>query len=323
MKKNFKSIKAAMIMGILLFSVFVAVTPRASAGTFVNLSSYLRVDWAENATGTPIVPRGEMRPLTLNIAYGVTSGGLFRLFTSFLLSTYIGRQVNIKLELVDWSPWCTPGLVQGTITTSVQSIEQSDLTAKLNIRVNEEAPAYGGGFIKIKASVPKIGLIEAYENEFTLEFNPAYLPLIKAELPETNAKKIGPMDTAVFPIEVENLGNARTKVYFEVVGVPDGWIAVVTDDITLDEGVGSKGTAYLTVRPPKGFGYHDEDTSIRVQMIPARAEDTSDRGDPEYITVVVESRGFSAIGIEIVLIPIIIIVLILVLLYYFWIKRRK
>jgi len=133
--------------------------------------------------------------------------------------------------------------------------------------------------------------------------------------------RIGPMDTAVFPIEVTNLGNARTKVYFEVDSVPEGWIAVVTDDIIIDEGEGSKGTAYLMVRPPKNFGYHDDDASIRVKMTPARAEDTSNIGNSEYVTVIVESRGFSIIGLEAIL-PIIIVVILLVAIAIWYLKKK-
>jgi hypothetical protein len=109
------------------------------------------------------------------------------------------------------------------------------------------------------------------------------------------------MDTVTFPIEVENMGNARTTVSFTIDNVPEGWIAVVTDEITLYAGKGSKGTAYLTIKPPKGFGYHNDDRSIIVTMTPARAEDLRNQGEPRTVTVIVESRGFSTPGFESIL----------------------
>ena len=168
----------------------------------------------------------------------------------------------------------------------------------MTLRVDENAPAFGAGYVKITASVPKIGAIDGYSQVFTLEFSPAYLPMINAQLPEGNSKSIGPMDTAVFPITVENMGNARTTVFFKIDNVPEGWIAVVTDDITLDEGKGSTGTVYLTIKPPKGFGYHNDDRSIIVTMTPARAEELRNQGESKTVTVIIESRGFSTPGFE-------------------------
>lgn len=322
MNKNFKSVKATLIMGILLVSLFVAVSPKTSAGIAVNLQSYVTVDWK---TGVPkVTPRGDPQTFDLDITYGVSSGGLAKTLSKFLNGIYGGDQVIIKLDIVDSSPWCTASLPQDTITTEVPEPGKTkgNLTARVTIQANLDAPAYAFGSIVLKVSVPKIGLIESFEKEIDLNFNPLYLPLIDAQPTETNTKTIGPMDTAVFPIEVNNMANARTKVFLEVVNVPEGWIAVVTDEITLDEN-GGKGIAYLTVKPPKGFGYHYEEANIRVQMTPARAEDISDRGEPQYLTFVVENRGFSFIGIEVILPIIILIIVILFLAYYFLIKRKQ
>ena len=247
----------------------------------------------------------------------MTNAGLI---ASLAFMIYQGRQVNIKLDVVDTPSWCTANLKAGTVTTTI-STREKELSTVLTLRIDDDAPAYGAGYVRIRASVPKIGAIDAFSKEFTLEFSPAYLPMIGAQLPEGNSMKIGPMDTATFPIEVENMGNARTRIFFEIEYMPEGWIAVVTDDITLDEGEGSKGTAYLTIKPPKGFGYHYDEESIRVTMTPARAEDIQNRGESSYVTVIVESRGFATTGLE----PIILIItlLVVVIVIYFILKKKK
>ena len=102
--------------------------------------------------------------------------------------------------------------------------------------------------------------------------------------------------------------------------MPDDWIAVVTDSITVERG--EKGTAYVTVKPPKGFGYHDDDASIRVKMTPAYADDPTVRGASEPVTLVVESRGISVIGIEVVL-PIIVVIILAIVAIYWFIKRMQ
>jgi hypothetical protein len=324
MKRNFRKIKATLILGILLVSVSAALVPTSSAGIIVNLSSYARVSYdSKNFSGTPVVPRGELRPLPIVITYGVNFAGFFPGLANLVFNLYKGRQVNIKLELVKWSPWCTPTLTQGTLTTSVREEEQ-DLNANINLKVDIDAPAFGSGFVTVRVTCPQVGvMIEKYENEFTLEFDPAYLPLIKPQTMGSNTKRISPMDTAVFPIEIENLGNARTKIKLKIVSVPDGWTAIVTDQIILDEIEGSSGIAYLTIKPPKSFGYHDDTAGIVIEMVPVRAENSLDVGPPERISVLVESRGFSVIGVEAFAIPIIFILVIIFLIYYFLIRKRN
>ncbi len=291
--------KASIVMSVLLVSVFAAIIPTSSAGIILNLSSYVDVTWGGgNESLKPIVPLGEPQELTLRVRYGVTKGAFL---SQALFMLYQGRQVNIKLELSEKPDWCTVTLKSNTITTKVSSDENDGLETTLTIRVDETAPAFGAGSVMITASVPKIGAIDGYSKTFTLVFTPEYLPMISAQLPEGNSKSIGPMDTTTFPIEVENMGNARTTVSFTIGNVPEGWIAVVTDEITLDASKGSKGTAYLTVKPPKGFGYHNDDQGIVVTMTPARAEDLRNQGEPRTVTVIVESRGFSTPGFESIL----------------------
>ena len=111
--------------------------------------------------------------------------------------------------------------------------------------------------------------------------------------PKGNTKLIGPTDTAEFPIEIINMGNARTEVIFEIVNVPDRWSAIITDDIIVEEGEGSKTTVYLAVKPPKDFGYHDERASISVRYTPMMAENPQFEGKSKPINVLVESRGFT------------------------------
>jgi hypothetical protein len=143
--------------------------------------------------------------------------------------------------------------------------------------------------------------------------------LIKTHVQGGNSMRIEPKDNAVFPIEIENLGNARTRVKLQVVdeNIPDGWAATVTDYIILDEVKGSKGTVYLTVKPPKSSGYHDDSASIRVELIPERAMNPTDQGSTQYVNVLVQSRGIikteeKGFGFDITYLLILIIIIILI-----------
>jgi hypothetical protein len=100
------------------------------------------------------------------------------------------------------------------------------------------------------------------------------------------------------PIDISNLGNARTIVLLEVTSVPEDWVAVITSQLTLEEGTGSQGTAYLVVKPPKSFGYHNDEQTIKISMQPVDADDYSKKGEITYETFLVQSRGFSTPGFE-------------------------
>jgi hypothetical protein len=315
MTKKFKAVKTSIVTGIILVSVIFAVLPTASAGLLFNLQSVVNVTWG-NETQQPVVPRGELRTLDLTITHTVTRGALGR----GLLSALTGTPIIINVDITETPTWCTANIAQGTLSVTVQPDQITVVKTKLSLQVADDAPAYGLGYIKVKAKAQKAGLIAGYENDFTLSFIPDYKPLIKPSLPETNSKEIGPMDSAVFPIQIENLGNARTVVLLNVVAVPKDWIAVITSQLTLEEGAGSTATAYLVVKPPKSFGYHYDEQTISISMQPVKADDFSKKGEITYETVLVQSRGFSTPGFESIAF---IGALAVVLLIITYIKKRK
>jgi hypothetical protein len=294
MTKRFKTVKASIVTGIVLVSVIVAMFPTTSAGILFNLQSVVTVSWEGGEAAKPVVPRGELRVLTLNITYYVTKG----LFGAGMLQAYSGKQIVITIEITETPSWCYANIAQGTIAAIVVPNGKYYASTTLTLQVEDDAPAYGLGSIKVKAKAQAGGLIQGYENDFTLSFIPDYKPLIKPSLPDTNTKEIGPMDTATFRVNVENLGNARTVVLLNVVNVSEGWNAVITSQVTLEEGAGSSATAYLVIRPPKGFGYHYDEQTIKISMQPVKADNFNQKGEITYETFLVQSRGFSTPGFE-------------------------
>ena len=296
MTKKFKTKKASIVTGLIFVGVLVAVSPTTSAGLIFNFQSILNVTWG-NETLEPIVPRGELRTLTLVITHTVARGAL----GEGVLVTLTGALIKIDVSIIETPSWCTATISQGTLSVTVQPDEISTVETTLTIQVANNAPAYELGYVKVKATAEKTGVIAGYENDFTLSFIPAYKALISPSLPETNSKEIGPMDKVVFPIDIANLGNARTVVLLNVVNVPKDWVAIINSQLLLEEGTGSKATAYLIVKPPKSFGYHNDDQTIQISMQPVKADDYSQKGEITYETFLVQSRGFSTPGFEIII----------------------
>lgn len=286
-----KGIQSAVIIIFLLVFLMNLLSASPQVRAIKTLNSNINLVW-ENNIAKPVVPRDEIRRLNVTVEYRVDWG---RDFAAGALYKYIGSLALIDLKVTDYSPWCIAAL---SITTILIPITEgvSNYTLALNIQLKEEAPAFGEGYVKILASAGNMALINGFEKEFTLDFTAGYLPRIDVNLPEGTTKNIAPADSAVFPIEISNLGNARTTVFCTIENLPKGWTAVINDDITVIEN--GQTTVTLTVKPPKDFGYHDDRMSIMVKLTPARAEDLTNIGRPSFVNVIVQSRGFYTPGFE-------------------------
>jgi len=293
MTKRFKTVKASILTGIVLISIIFAVAPTTSAGILFNLQSSLTVGW--NSTIEPLVPRGESKQLKIDITHTVNKG----LLGAAVLQLYAGKMITIQIEVLSTPTWATASLSQGTVSATIGAPGTTQtLSTMLTLAVSENAPALGVGEVKLRATALKAGLVQSFQQDFGLTFQPDYKPLISPAYPDSNTKQIGPMDTATFRIDITNMGNARTRVYLNVVTVPAGWVAIVTDQVTLEEAVGAVGTAYLVVKPPKGFGYHYDEQTITISMQPFKADDESKKGAITPASFLVESRGFSTPGFD-------------------------
>ena len=265
MKKNLRTVKTTMIMGILLVSVFVAMVPVSSAGGLFGFAHVIEISWLDAKNETlAITPFEESRPYNIDVKYTLIKGPLGNLIYRFL---YAGRRVNIQLNIESYpTEWSTVTMFDNTITLGLPSDPTDEKTFKhqILISVDDKAPAFKEGKIAIRVTVDAVGMIDAFDEVIELTLRPNYSPQLSV-IPGTQTKEIGPMDTTEIPIKVTNLGNGQTKVSFKVPNVPEDWMAIVTDSIILDPD--QTETVYLAVKPSRGFGYHDETETIIVEYI--------------------------------------------------------
>ena len=316
MKKIYQHLLLLIIVFFILLQITLITNMFASASFFKKLKSNIDVNWSEEETEKPLVPRNEIRSLNLTVSYNIDWGGDY---SYGLFVGYVGqnKKALINMKVTESSEWCVANLKQARVGAPILE-NRSETTAVLNIILLDDAPAYGEGYVKIEASIPDTALIDSFSKEFTLNFDAGYYPTIDIQLPESNSKQIDPTESAVFPIEIENLGNARTQVLFEILNVPKGWTIAITDNVVLNEMEGSTATAYLTINPPQNTGYHYDEQNIEVKIIPVRADNPLDQGDPLYQTFLVQSRGFSTPGFE----SIIFICAFLIVLFIFYLKKK-
>jgi len=250
-----------------------------------SMVSLVKVDW--DSSDEPIMP-GEIRYIDINITYDITQGGLL---SSLLFPFFKSKQVDVNLGIVDTPEWCTASLAVSTLTTTIGA-EDKNMTTKLAIELDEDAPAYAAGYVKLNASVEPfkgpfgiITYIDGFQQDFTVKFTPAYLPIIDPEFSEGNFYEITPYNATTIPISITNLGNAETTVFTDIVNHSESWAVTIDSDVTI--GVGETKTINLTLQADHKF---DEET-VKIKFTPARSENKADIGEPIFLTLILENDG--------------------------------
>jgi len=316
---KYLKIRTTFIFSLIFISCFTLFISHCEArdpsyNAFVDVS----VTWSDNLTEEPIVPRDEIVELELTIIMEIFTG---EGFGAGLLIGYSDNIALIDLYILEYPPWSSVTLERNLIVTNISEREEASIS--LFLHIDENAPAFTSGLIKIGVDIKDLGFIIGVYEEFNLTFKPAFFPIIKTDLPEMNTKKINPSSEATFPIEIENAGNGETKVFFKVLNLPADWAASISDSIILGESIGSKGTAYLTIIPSRSIGYHYDEANIVVEILPTFAEDINIKGKPIYANFLVQNRGFSTTGFEFYLPIGIIIFIILLIIVLFFRKNHK
>jgi hypothetical protein len=335
MTKKFKNTKLVMIFFILFIGLFVSIfslTSSAQEEPFeIRLKSELKVDWAIPDVEIPIVPRNEMKILNVTVEYSLTYGlnyskGMYLSYVNYKDFPFYEHpskrpsggyaKGKVRLEILESPSWCHAVFKSSYVSVNISKryITQTQLYMVLD----EDAPAYADGHLLIRASIQDLfpSPIQGFSKLFNLTFTPSYLPIIDVDLIGINTKRIEPHQSAEFPIRISNLGNDQTLVFINVSNLPEGWNAIVTDQVFIKEN-GVK-TVFLSIKPPRDFGFREELGMVRVSVTPTRALDPSQKGEEVALSFLVQSKGFFAEGeslFTIIWIVLLIIIIVLIVRY--------
>ncbi len=288
-----------MVIGIILLFVgagFIAAqahpfegrkqSEKPLVGDFFGMSSIVLVSWDANQTEEPIMPRGMIRHVDLDISFGVTFG----VFGRFVYFLFRNSPVVITMNVEDTPDWCIATLSQGTLQCTIPPRENSYTTVHTQcaVQVSDEAPAFAPCPIKIHTETSSFygpfGLISflrgATSNDI-VTFTVAYKPLISFLLPETNMIEAPPFVEVQLPIWIKNLGNGQTTVVNEIMDYPDGWIVSLPDQLIVE--VDEYGKMNLSILPT--LPYIGEKT-ITMSFTPHSSDDFSLYGDTTFVTIV-------------------------------------
>ena len=220
-------------------------------------------------------------------------------FAEFVEKRSLLRKENIQIELkiIQKPEWCTAKISNPLASFKVG--EKESYSSTLSVAVNENAPAFQQGVVRISAtSKEQRGLIFNIANEtvkFDISFIIGYLSIVSYEMPNGTTAEIGPYDTADFQIDVNNLGNGPTHVKTEIIDGPDKyWEINITKGVQLAAAPYGKETlksVYFTIKPKKISNWNNERETFKVKFTPQYLGRPDLIGQPEIITFNIQKTG--------------------------------
>jgi len=314
MIKTFKVIIPLLILLLCIYSTCIT----ASAGLY-DCDSFIDITVDQDAANKPLIPVNMTLDIPIKVKYSIT--GLYAPYVAYKYQM-VGATVLVYLSIEDTPSWAnvtiSPPLL--IMTPTVEGVTEN---VTLTVKVDRDAYASQEGKIKINFSVEKAGAIKGNVFIRDVEFTVGYLPSLAIDFPKGTVKSTSPDKTADFDIEVNNLGNALTDVKFSLLDAPDGWIVEIPSDVILGTstsklGESTKKTVSLTIKPPHGFGYHNEKEVIKFLVTPYNFDNSSLAGPSYEVSFVVQSKGYSTPGFEGAF-----VILILIVLAFIFRKRQK
>jgi hypothetical protein len=321
MRKNFRTVKTGIIFGILLMSLFVAFIPSASAG-FITVPPLINVKYPVQEEN--LVPNSGVLNIPLETTFTLTGP-----FASFVQSGLLrSTVVQIELKVVEKEDWIEASISNPLVQLGLDHIEPYQST--LTVTVTENAPAFTQGVVRISATSKMQRSLFLNIGEETVEFDVSFIvgywSVVSYEMPKGTLVEVGPLDTADFQINIENLGNGPTYVAIELIDVPqEEWSINIASSVQLAStvygGEGTSKTVYLKIKPPYGFGFHNERKVFGVRFTPSYLGKPELIGQQETIYFNVQNIGMSpGAGYEI---PLIVAVVVIVSLMYYFFRQRK
>lgn len=327
MNKQFKKVKIFTVFLILLCSSLFVIGSTVTAAPldkYFECEPVVVIEYNESLLKDPITPYEETTVIPVTIKARIKGPG------QEIVNDYIGvgsTFLPVKLFIEEVPIGCHASINPPIIELKPIGIEFSSVNATVSLTVDRRLPALQQEHVLLRVETGRMGSSATLvkKGNFTLElpFKVGYYPQIAVSTPDGNVKEIHPDESAEFPIDVQNFGNGNTEIISEIVDIPEGWIAEIISGVVVgSESVGAnpKETITLKVRPPISFGYHEEREIIQVVLTPKYYKDSDYAGEPHDLFFVVQSRGFSTPGFDLITLS---FAFILVSFFIFRIKKSK
>jgi hypothetical protein len=289
-------------------------------------SAYPLIDIEYENIKDQVIPGGDEIEILFNISFELTGH-----YADFQSKRFKNDVINIELSIEEKPSWCKASIIDTYVRLPFDSTEQYQ--SILKVEINKYAEAFTQNYVKVKATSPEIsGLfftrVKSGQRIFDIPFVVGYLCVVAYKMPKGNLTEVGPLETADFEIDIENLGNGPTLVNIDLVDEPvKGWSVNIVSSVQLGSGIheseAKKKTVHLRIKPPYEFGYHNERETFGVKFTPSYIGRPELAGQQVTYYFNVQNVGMSpGVGYEIPL-AIIVVVLFIITCISLFLKRRK
>jgi len=287
----------------------------------------IRLDYDSDAVSEEIIPINGSHEIPLQVSYEI-----YGMFSGWHEFVHRHKNVQVKLEIIDEPEWCKASLDTNTLNFDIKKKCSEPKNTSLFVSVDENAPAFQQGIIKIGAKSTSIkGLIftkvASGNDTFEIPFIVGYMPVIDFTLSEGAYKEIPPLNTTTIPINITNLGNGRTEVIIEIIqNESSTLIANCPSMIVIDSPIsGEENTkeVEISIKPYENFSME----TIRIQLTPTYYQDPMLQGKPCVVTFTVKNDGSlkekEEFEIDTTLLLVTIVVIVLIIIATILLKRKK
>lgn len=336
MKKNLKTVKATLLIGVLLFSIIISFASSVSAqdpeernSKIIAFNSYLYVTFDKTNLAKPLnIDEVIDVPMKVTFKTGVPDGFILNLMPNTLKNWLIygdamSPQQKIELSVIDKPDWANINLVQPSLLIDFPE-PGGEISVDTNLEISpyREAPAVPYS-ITIEAKCDPVGRIRGISLPFTLTFTPSYIPQVEIYVDEP-VREVGPRETVNFNVRIENKANKHTIVQLEHMA-PDDW-APSLNVKEIEIAPASSEEVTFSVIAPYSFGWHDNTVSMELKCTPYPSPKPSQYLDIYQnasvgADITITNYGFSVSGSEPIFIVIVIAVIVLIAVLYVYRKK--
>lgn len=217
-----------------------------------------------------------------------------------------------SLSMLDAPSWLEFDANATRFTVGPCGADPQVARVNVTVRISTEAPAQAAANARLVAHV---GAHRA-EASFPVVADVFTLVDVQAERTVLEGK---PQSVLTFPIHLRNEGNGITRVTVEIGAVPEGWIVIKPQPVTLQSrqagGFVTEGTVNIAVQTPHRFGMVNEVAQIPVWInaTPALGNGAADRSN---VTLTAKVQGLDTPSPPLgLLVPALVVVAL-------WVRRR-
>lgn len=248
-------------------------------------------------------PSGQIKPLQS----GVTIQGTVKAIVEQTVQSSI-TGVQVTYTVTNQPSWATVTFSPSTDILTFPPPSGASGTAEasrqftITVYASGDAPAFTPAPLEITAVTSSTTSVDTASGKGLASIEADYFSLLDVALGE-RIRIERPQVAANFPLTITNLGNANTRVSFELVEATNGLQVPPPSSQVLQSkqagGTQNSATIPITVQTPYKNGYMNQPGTVTMKILSSYALDPKKKGPDEQVSILLTTKGFYVPGLEI------------------------